>query len=135
MNSSTLKSWYFFSLVFGICFSMNNGAAQSSAETDLQQLASANTGFGFRVLKELDQEQPRANVFISPYSISTVLQMVSNGARGHTQQELTKVLGTTGLSAERMNAAYDNLSQSISDTQSNVLLTIANALWYRSGAQ
>ncbi len=116
-------------------FSLAKGSAQSTTEADRQQLASANTAFGFRLLKQLAQEQPQANIFISPYSISSVLQMISNGARGNTQEELGKVLGTTGLSPERMNAAYDNLSQSISETQSNVLLKIANALWYRLGAQ
>jgi serpin B len=130
-----LKSSYVYWVVFAMSFSLAKGSGQSSADTNLQQLALANTGFAFRLLKELAHKQPGANVFISPYSISSVLQMISNGARGHTREELGTALGTTGLSPEEMNAAYDNLSHSISDTQSNVLLSIANALWYRTGAQ
>jgi serpin B len=113
----------------------SKGLAQSGNDTDQQQLSSANSAFGFRLLKELAREQPQANVFISPYSISSVLQMVSTGARGQTREELQQVLGTGGLSPARMNEAYQSLAHSISNSQTNVVLNIANALWYRTGAK
>jgi serpin B len=111
------------------------GLAQSGTNNDQQQLASANCGFGFRLLKELSREQPHANLFISPYSISSVLQMLSAGARGKTQEELQQVLGTENLSPSKMNVAYRSLQESIASTQTNAILKIANALWYRQGAQ
>jgi serpin B len=135
MNLGNLKGACFFWFAVAMSFSVSTGAAQSSAEADQQQLVFGNSGFGFRLLKELAREKPRANIFISPYSISSVLQMVSNGARGRTLDELRKVLGTTGLAAPRLNAACEELNQSISSTQTNVILKIANALWYRTGAQ
>ncbi len=109
--------------------------AQSRAETAESELVSGNTAFGFRLLKELAREQNRANIFISPYSISSVLEMVSNGARGKAREELEQLLGTSGLSMENMNSAYAGLNQSISSAQTNLVLNIANAIWYRSGAQ
>src|SRR5271165_7112308 len=107
MNLSNRKGWCYFWLVIAMSFSMAKGTAQSGAEADQQELASANTGFGFRLLKELAREQPGANLFISPYSVSSVLQMVSNGAGGQTREELERVLGTTGLTPAGMNAAYE----------------------------
>ena len=79
------------------------------------------------------QEQPTRNVFISPYSVSTVLQMVCNGAGGKTKEELQQVLGTTGLTLAAMNQANQNLSQAIRSGSSNVVLNSANAIWYRKG--
>jgi serpin B len=109
-------------------------AAAQTGVANTQPLASANTGFGFSVLKELAKEKPEANLFISPYSIASVLQMISTGARGQTQQELQQALGTASLSPDDRYAAYQGLSQSITD-QTNVTLNVANALWYRAGAR
>ena len=39
-----------------------------------QELASANAGFAFNLLQQLATEQPGTNIFISPYSVSTVLR-------------------------------------------------------------
>jgi serine protease inhibitor len=128
------RGWYFFLLITAMSFSLLKGAAQPTKESGQQQLVSANTGFGFRLLKELAGAKAGDNLFISPYSISCVLQMISNGARGNTQEELREVLGITGLTTATMNVAYESLSQSISSTQSNALLNIANAVWYRTGA-
>jgi serine protease inhibitor len=132
MNLS--RGWYFFSLIGAMSALPLKGAAQPVTDANQQELVSANAGFGFRLLKPLAGEKPGGNIFISPYSVSSVLQMISNGARGQTQAELQEVLGTSGLTPTAMNAAYESLRHSISRTQSNVLLNIANAVWYRAGA-
>ena len=107
--------------------------AHAAPTTDQQKLASANTGFAFKLLKEITKEQPARNVFISPYSVSSVLQMVCNGAGGKTKEELQQVLGTTGLTLPAMNQAHENLSQAIHSGSSNVVLNSANAIWHRQG--
>jgi serine protease inhibitor len=107
---------------------------QAGSDAGQPRLVSANLDFGFRLLKELSAEKPQANIFISPYSIASVLQMVGTGARGQTQQELRQVLGTAGLGTDEVNAAYQQLTHSLL-SQTNAILTIANALWYRQGAQ
>jgi serine protease inhibitor len=128
------KRSYFFWFVIVMSFSLLKGGAQPVMESNLRQLVSANSGFGFRLLRELAGQKAPGNIFISPYSISSVLQMISTGARGSTREELQEVLGITGFTSANMNAAYDSLSQSIGETQSNVALNIANAVWYRTGA-
>ncbi len=110
-----------------LCFAVLTALA---APADQEKLASANTGFAFDLLKQITREQPGTNVFISPFSVSTVLQMVANGAAGETKAEMQHVLKTTGLPAEMLNAACKDLNQSL-NSQTNVILNLANAIWYK----
>jgi serpin B len=103
----------------------------AASPADQEKLASANTGFAFDVLKRITQIQPGTNVFISPFSVSTVLQMVANGAAGDTKTEMQRVLKTTGLPPEALNAASKDLNQSL-NSQTNVILNLANAIWYKN---
>ncbi len=99
-----------------------------------EKLASANTGFAFDLLKQIAGGQPGTNIFISPFSVSTVLQMVANGAAGDTKAEVQRVLKTAGLPPEALNAASKDLNQSL-NSQTNVILNLANAVWYQEGIQ
>jgi serine protease inhibitor len=96
-----------------------------------EKLTMANTGFAFDLLKQIAGEQPGINIFISPFSVSTVLQMVANGAAGDTKTEMQRVLKTTGLPPEALNAAGKDLNQSL-NSQTNVILNLANAIWYKN---
>jgi len=104
--------------------------ADSAAEPAM--LAAANTGFAFNLLKQIAREQPDQNVFISPFSVSTVLQMVGNGAAGETKVEMQKVLKTAGLPAGSLNEAFRNLNQSLTSLP-DVTLNLANGIWYQRG--
>ena len=109
---------------------------QAASPADQQRLASANIGFAFKLLKQLAKDQPGTNIFISPYSASTVLQMVCNGAGGQTKTEMQQVLGTTGLAAEAVNAANKDCDRSLnrgSPKSSNCENVISgNGLWNKS---
>jgi serine protease inhibitor len=107
--------------------------AAASATPDQQKLITANSAFAFKLLKEIAREQPAQNLFISPYSVSTVLQMVGNGATGKTKQEMQETLGTTAIPASVQNAANRDLSRLLESRDTNLVLTIANAVWYRQG--
>jgi serpin B len=104
-----------------------------ASPVDQQNLASANIGFAFKLLKQLAKDQPGQNIFISPYSASTVLQMACNGAGGQTKAEMQQVLGTTDLAAEALNAANKDCDRALNSLGTNVILTAANAIWYRKG--
>jgi serpin B len=99
---------------------------------DQARLAADNTGFAFDLFQQIIHEQPDANIFISPFSVSTVLQMIDNGAAGATKQEMERVLHTDDLPANALNAACKNLNQSL-NSQTNVTLELANAIWYKQG--
>jgi serine protease inhibitor len=101
---------------------------------DQQKLAAANNGFAFKLLRQLAKDQPSTNIFISPYSAATVLQMVGSGAVGQTKMEMQQVLGMTGLSSAVINGANKDIAQSLNGGNTNVILMTANAIWYRQGA-
>ncbi|HTY85839.1 MAG TPA: serpin family protein [Candidatus Acidoferrum sp.] len=107
------------------------GAALAEALADPAKLAAANTGFAFDLLKQIAAAKPEANIFISPFSVSSVLQMVANGAAGETRSEMQRVLKTAGLPAASLNAASRDLNRSLL-AQTNVTLNLANAIWYQN---
>ncbi|HXI71156.1 MAG TPA: serpin family protein [Verrucomicrobiae bacterium] len=99
---------------------------------DSEKLVAANNGFAFDLLKQIAKEQPRGNIFISPFSVSTALQMVGNGAAGETKAEMQRVLRTDGLKSSELNAACKVLNQSL-NSQTNVTLVLADGLWHQKG--
>ncbi|HLX72546.1 MAG TPA: serpin family protein [Verrucomicrobiae bacterium] len=120
-----------FALLFiGLAFVLPLFGAPSP---DAQKLAAADCTFGFRLLKELNREQPARNIFVSPYSASTALQMVCNGAGGRTKTEMAQVLGTADLPQNAVNAATLEIQKSLDAAGTNIILNTANALWCREG--
>ena len=119
-------------LGFGVLLCFAGLTVLAAAPADQEKLASANTGFAFDLLKQIAGEQPGKNIFISPFSVSGVLQMVGNGAAGETKAEMQRVLKTGGMPVEMLNAACKDLNQSL-NSQTNVILNLANAIWYKEG--
>lgn len=86
-----------FLLLLGVINAING---QELANQNLIDLARANEDFGYQLLHRLEQEelskqssgaQPK-NLFISPFSIGTVLTMVMAGGVGDTASEIKKTL-------------------------------------------
>jgi serine protease inhibitor len=105
-----------------------------AAETDLSKLAAANNAFAFDLLKQIAATKSVENIFISPYSAATALQMAANGAAGKTKTEMQQVLETSDISAAELNAAGKAAMDLLNATDTNIILTTANALWYRQSA-
>src|SRR5215471_13598480 len=129
MCSSPRGFFRFQTVAILLCAFMST--ALLASEAGRVQVASANIGFGFKLLKEIVKEQPGRNVFICPYGASTVLQMACNGAGGETKSEMQGVLGTAGLTSDIVNAANKDFYQALNGRDTNVILNIANALWYQ----
>jgi serine protease inhibitor len=104
------------------------------ADSDLSKLATANNIFAFNLLKQLSKEQPGASIFVSTYSAATALQMAGDGAAGRTKSEMQQVLAMTNLTVTELNGAVKAAADLLNPTDTNVVLTTANALWYRQGA-
>ena len=105
-----------------------------AAEPDLTKLAAANNAFAFKLLKQLSAQQPGVSIFVSPYSAATALQMAANGAAGQTKKEMQMVLETSGISTAALNEASKTAVGLLNPKDTNVILTTANALWYRKGS-
>jgi serine protease inhibitor len=104
-----------------------------AADADLSKLAAANNTFAFKLLKQLADENKGRSIFISPYSAATALQMVGNGAVGQTKTEMQQALETSGLSTAELNEANKAAADLLASNNTNLVLTTANALWYRQG--
>lgn len=100
----------------------------------LPALSGANSSFAFDLLKQIANEQPGQNIFISPYSVSTVLQILGNGAVGKTKTEIQHVLKTGDFPASELNGACKDLNQSLA-SQSDVTLDLANSIWFNKGIE
>jgi serpin B len=107
--------------------------SHAAVNTSQQELASANADFAFNLLQQLATAQPGTNIFISPYSVSTVLQMVATGAEGTTRTEMQQMLGTIAMQPGALNEANRAIGAIIDSRNTNFVLTTANAVWYRSG--
>ena len=57
-------------------------------------LSKANTSFCLDLFKQLSDKDKAANVFYSPFSISSALAMVMLGARGNTHTQMSEVQHT-----------------------------------------
>lgn len=105
-----------------------------AADADVAQLTAANNTFAFKLVKELAAKSPGENLFVSPYSAATALQMALNGAAGQTKTEMETALATSGISLGQLNDASQAAAKLIDSHDTNIILTTANALWYRQGA-
>jgi len=103
-----------------------------------QKLITSDNLFSFKIFREINDQQltseeADANIFISPISISMALGMTYNGAGGTTKQAMETVLEFSGLNLDEINESYKSLIELLTGLDENVLMGIANALWYRFG--
>jgi serpin B len=119
-----------FLFAFFLALASRQVAVAGSLDDD--KLVSANVGFAFDLMRQVVQAQPDANVFISPFSVSSVLQMTGNGAAGVTKTEMQQVLKTVGMSSGSLNAAFKDLDQQFAACK-DVTLNLANGLWFQQG--
>jgi len=118
-------------LGFGALLSMAAYGAPSAERID-PKVVDANTTFGFAMLKQLFGEGGgKANVVISPASLSLALSMTYNGSSGATRDAMAKTLGYIGLSLDRVNAGNKALLVSLAKPGEGIELSVANSLWAR----
>ena len=104
-------------------------------DPDVSSVASANTRFGFKLLQDLREREPGANIFISPLSISIALTMTYNGAAGETEHAMAEVLEIGGLDRDTVNHSNAALRNSLEDPDPKVEISIANSIWSRQGVE
>jgi serpin B len=94
----------------------------------------ADNQFGLELFRKVVAEaEPNDNTMISPLSVAIALGMTYNGAAGDTKTEMGKTLKLNGLSADQINMAHKALLSALKKADAEVLLEIANAIYYRQG--
>ena len=93
--------------------------------------------FGLKLLRRLYAERAddRANVFISPLSVSMSLGMLMNGAGGGTFNAMGDALGLNGFMMAEANEAYKALTELLVDLDPSVEFRVANNSWLEEGFQ
>lgn len=96
------------------------------------QLIKAENEFGFELFKNIyATETDYQNIMVSPLSVSLALAMTYNGAEGETKTAMEKTLKMHGLSTDDINKTYRDLVSALQSIDPDVLLEIANAIFYR----
>ena len=102
------------------------------SDTDME-LVQADNKFGFDLLKKITEaENEGENIMISPVSISLALAMTYNGADGTTKQAMEETMNLVGLSVDEINNSYKYLISELISVDDDVMLSIANSIWYRN---
>ena len=104
----------------------------AASGADQQNLVTVNNGFAFDLTAQIAKGQTDANLFISPFSVSSALQMVENGAAGQTKTEMQQVLHTTNLPSAALNESFKELNQQLA-SRNDVTLNLANGIWFKQG--
>jgi len=105
--------------------------APSQLTLSERSLIKSDNKFGFKLFKEITEEERNKNIFISPLSISMALGMTYNGADGSTQEAMQKTLELSGLTLQEINESYKSLTELLTNLDPKVKFQIANSIWYR----
>jgi serine protease inhibitor len=98
------------------------------------QLIEADNKFGLELFRKVAAEaNPNDNTFVSPLSVAVALGMLYNGASGDTRTEMEKTLKLNGLTPDQINQAHKALLDALKSSDPEVVLEIANAIFYRQG--
>jgi len=101
---------------------------------DERALAEAGEAFAFDFLREVVREEdPAANVFVSPLSASMALGMALAGAEAGTFEAMRDALRLGGLGREEIGVSYRSLIDLLSGLDPAVRLEIGNSVWHREG--
>ncbi len=104
--------------------------ALSAAE---ENLVDSGNKFGFKLFREIVQEEPDRNIFISPLSVSMALGMAYNAADGTTLEAMDSTLELSGIDIQEVNESYQSLIDLLMGLDPEVTFQIANSMWYRQG--
>lgn len=105
-------------------------SAKEPAKQGYNSLLYSVTNFGVNLLKNIDAASPDDNVVVSPYSITTLLALVQQGAWGQTQEQIANALRMT---SESSASAYAQITGDIESRNSRNVLKVANNLFVADG--
>lgn len=91
-------------------------------------LCKANTAFALDLFKKFGDNDRTANVFYSPFSISSALAMVLLGAGGNTSTQMAECLKTKDLSDE-VHKGFGELLKDLHKQDAPYALSVANRLY------
>ena len=98
------------------------------------QLINSDNAFGFDLFSRATSlAEKNKNTTVSPLSVSLALAMTYNGAQGETKTEMEKAMNLAGLTTEQINNSHKALVAALQSSDADVILEIANAIYYHQG--
>lgn len=88
---------------------------------------------GLKIYESIYKDYPEINLCVSPFSITTCLSLIANGAAGEDLAEIFKVLDYKGLDINSINNNYLNLAEFLNQRDPMVVYEQANSFWYDAG--
>ena len=98
--------------VCGGCHNVRETVEEAAAHADVsyelkdseKEIISATNDFSFKLFQSLADNNKDKDFIISPLGVVYSLNLISNGASGHTKQQLQHQLGTSQYSLDEINA-------------------------------
>uniref|UniRef100_A0A8C9Y754 Leukocyte elastase inhibitor n=1 Tax=Sander lucioperca TaxID=283035 RepID=A0A8C9Y754_SANLU len=91
-------------------------------------LSKANTTFSLALLKKFGDDDKTANIFYSPFSISSALAMVMLGARGNTATQMSECVKTKDCQDD-VHVSFAQLLSELNKADAPYALSVANRLY------
>ncbi|MDF1509423.1 serpin family protein [Robertmurraya sp. DFI.2.37] len=101
---------------------------------DYQEIVAPNNQLGFELFSKVKPNDD-GNILISPISLFMALSMVFNGADGVTKDEMTNVLNSKGIDAEKLNQANASMASMLQKDSKKIQLNVANSIWLNEAYQ
>jgi serpin B len=96
---------------------------------DVENVARAYNGLGFKLLAQCRQSLSKTNYFLSPAGLAFALSMLQNGAQGETLRQVMATVQVGNIPLPQLNEANKALLDHLSKLDPKIKLEIANALW------
>jgi serpin B len=97
-----------------------------AGDTAEQSLAQRNNRFALELYSRINSEA--GNIFVSPYSISSAMAMVYEGARNETSKEIEDTFHFQN-DADSRHRSWSESITALNGKKGAYLLSTANALW------
>lgn len=95
-------------------------------------LVDASNNFGFDLLKLSKSFKSNENIIISPFELSSDMNLLLNGSTGYTYEFINSYLNPSSLSVDEINNSYKRIYEAISGLSKNEILLV-NGFWFGSG--
>ncbi len=95
------------------------------------EVIQTNNHFGLELFSKIIESEDKANIMISPTSISLAMGMAYNGTETSTKEAFDSVLNYEGLTLAEVNEITRDLIKTLVTNSEGNLLEIANSIWYR----
>jgi serpin B len=103
--------------------------AITACGAEVEKVAVAYNGLGFRLLAQCRQSLPKTNYFLSPAGLAFALSMVQNGAQGETLRQILATIQGGTISPAELNEANKEMLDHLMKLDPKIKLEIANAIW------